>query len=122
MKGRQKKIGGEKYVGLEPWKNKQRKKKNKFSPFPSLPSLSLAVFFFCNRWFSTRVPRDPWVPRKALGVPTNYELYVYVLVSCSLGCCQIVRKQRKGAGNQKRLRNTAIDVACFSLTYASERR
>ena len=59
-----------------------------------------------EQWFSTGVPR------KALGVPPIYELYVYLLLNCSQGCTgcrQIFLKQRKGAANQKRLRPTGLE-------------
>jgi len=59
-----------------------------------------------DQWFSTGVPWNPWVPQKALGVPPISEFNWYLLVKCSKGCRQIVKKQRKGAANQKRLRNT----------------
>jgi hypothetical protein len=36
-----------------------------------------------DQWFSTGVPRNPWVPQKALGVPPISELDWYLLVNCS---------------------------------------
>ena len=65
--------------------------------------------FIRIQWFSTGVPRNPWVPWKALWVPPIYEIDVYLVVNSSLGCRQIVLQQRKGAANQKRLRITGID-------------
>ena len=62
-----------------------------------------------DQWFSTGVPQNPWVPRKALGVPPISGLDLYFLVYCSKVCCQIVKKPRKGAANQKRLRHTVLD-------------
>jgi len=47
--------------------------------------------FFINRnkkhlsliqWFSTGVPRNPWVPQKAVGVPPISEFDWYLLVKC----------------------------------------
>ena len=50
----------------------------------------LRVFYTLDQWFSTEVPRNPWVPWKALGVPPFSKLDVYLLVNCSQGCLQIV--------------------------------
>ena len=36
-----------------------------------------------NQWFSTLVPRNPWVPWKSLGVPPISELYICLLENCS---------------------------------------
>ena len=69
-----------------------------------------------DQWFSTGVTRNPLVPRKAQGVPPTYDFDVYLLVNCSQGCRQIVLKRSKGAANQKRLRNTALDkTSNFSM-------
>jgi len=70
-----------------------------------------------DQWFSTGVPRNPWVPQKALRVPPISELDWYLLVNCSKGCRQIVKKLMKGAANQKRLRNTAIDTSRYWRFY-----
>ena len=48
------------------------------------------VFNKPDQRFSTGVPRNPWVPWKALEVPPVYELDVYLLINCSYGCLQIV--------------------------------
>ena len=58
--------------------------------------------------FSTGVPRNPWVPCKALGVPPISVLDIDLLVNCSWGCCQIVVWLTKGARIKKRLRNTVL--------------
>ena len=66
------------------------------------------MFRCLYQWFSTGVPRQSWVPKKALGVPPNSEIYDQLMVNCTWGRCQIVLQPRQGAANQKRLRNTAL--------------
>ena len=43
-------------------------------------------------------------------MPPISELDVCSVVNCSLGCSQIALLQRKGAANQKRLRNPALKL------------
>jgi len=45
-------------------------------------------------------------PISALGVPPISELDWYLLLNCTNGCRQIVKKSTKGSSNQTRLRNT----------------
>jgi len=45
---------------------------------------------------------------KSPGVPLISEFDRYLLVNCSQGCRQIVKKLRKDAANQTRLRNNAL--------------
>ena len=75
-----------------------------------------------KQWFSTGVPRNPWVPWKALGVPPISELDVYLLVNYSYVCLQIVLQLKKGAANQKRLRTAALDSSDirFHLDHSRE--
>ena len=68
----------------------------------------IVTFLVLYQWFSTGVPRNPWVLRKALRVPPIYELDVYLLVNCCKRCRQIVLKWRKGAANQCRLWNPVL--------------
>ena len=63
-----------------------------------------------DQWFSTGVPRYPWVPWKALGVPPICKLDVFLLEKYIYGCRQIVLFPREGAANQKRSRTTAIEI------------
>ena len=44
-----------------------------------------------KQWFSTGVPRNPWVPWNVLGVLRISDLYIYLLVNCNQGCCQIAQ-------------------------------
>ena len=63
-----------------------------------------------DQWFSTGVPRNPWVPSKALGVTPICELEVYVLFrKLQLGLPPNCSSTKEVCCESKRLRNSAID-------------
>ena len=86
--------------------------------FPNPGKFLFLSFVSLDQWFSTGVPRNPWVQQKALWVRPIYELDVYLLVNCSWGFRKIVLKQRKVAANQKRLRPTALDIQLFAPAFS----
>ena len=63
---------------------------------------------------------EPLVAPKSSRVPPIYEHDVYLLANCGYGCRQYVLKRRKGAANQKRLRNTALLQSKLSQFFARD--
>jgi len=63
-----------------------------FASFPEVVSFGLAphleekitlsFLLSLGHWFSTGVPRNPWVPQKAGGVPQISQFDWYLLVNC----------------------------------------